>query len=117
MTFFSYLKHKQKTLEFAWQHFGTQSSLWVKINFDPMVRWRGWNKIKVYRIYNLHFFTTIKPHVCASWNITKQKKTEKIMQFPSIKYFLLWYGNGFFPKEKILLCIYYSKMKKTHFFN
>jgi hypothetical protein len=39
------------------------------------------------------------------------------MQFPSIKYFLLWYGNGFFPKEKILLCIYYSKMKKTHFFN
>jgi len=28
----------------------------------------------------------------------------------------LIYGNGFSPKKKILLCIYCSKMKKTHIF-
>jgi hypothetical protein len=37
----------KKTLKFAQQHFGIQSSLWVKINLDPMVRWRGLNKINV----------------------------------------------------------------------
>jgi hypothetical protein len=53
MIFFDYLKQKQKTLKFAWQHFGIQSLLWIKINFDPMVRWRGLNKINVHTIYNL----------------------------------------------------------------
>jgi hypothetical protein len=41
MIFFCYPKHKQKTLKFAWQPFGPQSLLWVKINLDPMVRWKG----------------------------------------------------------------------------
>jgi hypothetical protein len=36
MTSFDYPKHKQ---DFAWQHFGIQSSLWIKINLDLMVRW------------------------------------------------------------------------------
>jgi hypothetical protein len=37
MTFFSYCKYEKKALEFAWQHFGIQSSLRVKINFDPKI--------------------------------------------------------------------------------
>jgi hypothetical protein len=52
MVFFGYHKHKQKTSEFVWQHFGTQSSLWVKINFDPMVKWKELDKI------NLHYITS-----------------------------------------------------------
>jgi len=33
-------------------------------------------------------------HVCGSWNIIKQKKNEKTMQWPIIKSFFLSYGNG-----------------------
>jgi hypothetical protein len=49
----------------------------------------------------------IGPHVYDSWNITKQKKIEKIMQFPFIKPPPLWYVGGFFTNNKILLCIHY----------
>jgi hypothetical protein len=52
MTSFGYFKHKQKTLKFAWQHFGMQCSLWIKINFDSMVRWKGLDKIIVYKVHN-----------------------------------------------------------------
>ncbi len=80
MVFFGYPKHKQKTLKFAWKHFGIQSSFWVKMNFDPMVRWRGLDKINVHIVYNnLQFFNGIGLHVCGSWNITKQKKIENVM--------------------------------------
>jgi hypothetical protein len=37
-----------------------------------------------YITYN--FSMAIGPDVYDSWNITKQKKNEKIMQYPSIKY-------------------------------
>jgi hypothetical protein len=47
-----------------------------------------------YIIYS--FSTTIRPHVCDAWNITKQKKIEKLMQCPSIKSPSIWYGNGVF---------------------
>jgi hypothetical protein len=53
MISFDYLKHKQKNLEFAWQHFEIQNSFWIKINFDTMVRWKGLDKINVHEIYNL----------------------------------------------------------------
>jgi hypothetical protein len=43
MASFGYPKHKQKTLRFT-QHFGTQSSLWVKINLDPMLDEEDWIK-------------------------------------------------------------------------
>jgi hypothetical protein len=88
MASFGQPKHKQKNLEFAQQHFGTQSSLWVKINFDPMVRWGGLNKINIHTVYWFsiyNFSMATRPHVCDSWNITKQKEIEKIMQSPSIK--------------------------------
>jgi hypothetical protein len=51
-----------------------------------------------YIIYN--FSTTTKPHVYGSCNITKQKKIEKIMQCPFIKFPTIWYGSGFFVKRK-----------------
>jgi hypothetical protein len=47
-----------------------------------------------YITYN--FSTTIGPHVYDSWNITKEKKIEKIMECPSIKSSPLWYSSGFF---------------------
>jgi len=53
MVSFGYPKHKQKTFKFAWQPFGTQSLLWIKINFDPTIRWRGLDQINVHTIYNL----------------------------------------------------------------
>jgi hypothetical protein len=53
MASFSYLKHKLKTLEFAQQHFWIQSSFWVKINFNPMVRSGGLDKINVHKVYHL----------------------------------------------------------------
>jgi hypothetical protein len=56
MTSFGYVKHKQKALKFTWQHFETKSSFWIKVNIDPIGGWRGWDKINVYRIYNLRFF-------------------------------------------------------------
>jgi hypothetical protein len=55
------------------------------------------------------------PHFCGSWNITKQKKVEKLMQCPSIKFPPLWYGSDFFfiHIKKLLL----KNAKITHFLN
>jgi len=53
MVFFGHPKHKQKNLKFAWQHFGTQSSLWVKLNFDSTIRWKGLDKIIAHIVCNL----------------------------------------------------------------
>jgi hypothetical protein len=58
MSSFGYPKHNLKTLEFAQQHFWTQSSILVKIHFDPMVRWGRLDKINVQKIYNLRFFSS-----------------------------------------------------------
>jgi hypothetical protein len=49
MASFGYPKHKQKNLEFT-QHFGTQSSLWIKIDIDPTFIWGGLDKINVYKV-------------------------------------------------------------------
>jgi hypothetical protein len=86
---------RKKPLKLAWQHFWNSSSFWVKINLDPMIRWSEWIKLIYiqYIIYN--FSTAIRAHVCDSWNITKQKKIEKIMQCWFIKS-PLWYGGGSF---------------------
>jgi hypothetical protein len=55
-----------------------------------------------YITYN--FSKTIRPHVYDSWNITKQKKIEKIMQCPSIKSPPFWYVNDFF----LIIGYYYA---------
>jgi len=41
MASFGYIKYKEKTWEFAWQYFETQSSLWIKIILNPMIKWKG----------------------------------------------------------------------------
>jgi hypothetical protein len=64
MASFGYPKYNLKTLEFAQQHFWTQSSFWFKINFDPMVRWWRLDKINVHIVYNLQFFNNDRaPHL------------------------------------------------------
>jgi hypothetical protein len=66
-----------------------------------------------YITYN--FSMSIGPHVCGSWNITKQKKIKKIMQCPSIKSPPLWYGSGFFPKKIIIMHLLFKNEKTVHF--
>ncbi len=67
-----------------------------------------------YEYYN--FSITIGSHVYDSWNTTKQKKIEKIMQCPSIKSPPLWYGNGFSLKIKYYYAFIIKQMKKNTFF-
>jgi hypothetical protein len=64
-----------------------------------------------YITYN--FSMAIGPHVCDSWNITKQKKFEKIMQCPFLKFPLFWYGSGVFFKKDIIM---HLLLKNTHIF-
>jgi hypothetical protein len=59
MASFGYSKHKKKNLEFANNIFEFKVYFWVKIHFDPIVRWRGLDKINVHIIYNLQFFLVI----------------------------------------------------------
>jgi hypothetical protein len=54
MTFFGNLNIRKIILECTWQHFGTQSSFWIKVKLDPMVRWRELDKINVHKVYNVH---------------------------------------------------------------
>jgi hypothetical protein len=66
-------------------------------------------------MYTYNFSATIGLHVYDSWNITKQKKIEKIMQCPSIKSPPLWYGSGFFLKIWYYYAFIIKQMQiKTH---
>jgi hypothetical protein len=56
----------------------------------------------------------IGPHVYDSWNITK--KIERIMQRPSIKSPLVWYGSGFFLNIYIIMHSLLNKCKKNTIF-
>jgi hypothetical protein len=51
-------KRKQKTLKFAKQYFKTQSSFWVKINFDSTTKWRALNRINIHSVYNSQFLNS-----------------------------------------------------------
>jgi hypothetical protein len=106
MVFFGYPK----------QHFGFQSSLWVKINLDLIVRWNEWIKLMYIQCKNYNFSTAIGFHVCGSWNITKKNKIEKIMQCPSIKSPLLWYGSVFFLKRRYYYAFIIQKWKNYTIF-
>jgi hypothetical protein len=59
----------------------------------------------------------IRFHVYDSWNITKQKKIEKIIQCPFIKSPPIWYGSGFKKNIIIIMHSLLNKCKKTHFLN
>jgi hypothetical protein len=62
------------------------------------------------------FSMAIGPHFYGSWNITKQKEIEKILQCPSIKSPFLWYGNGFFFKKRYYYAFIVKQMHKNTFF-
>jgi len=65
-----------------------------------------------YIIYN--FSMAIGPHFYDSCNITK--KIKRIMQCPSIKSPLVWYGSGFFLKKDIIMHSLLNKCKKNTIF-
>jgi hypothetical protein len=85
MAFLENPKHKKIALECAWQDFGTQSSFWIKVKLDPMVRWRDLDKINVHKVYNVHIFNNHE--TSCLWFIThyQTKKNEKIIQCPPLK--------------------------------
>ncbi len=67
----------------------------------------------MYRKKNiLYFFDNHRLHIYGSWNTTKQKKTKKILQCPSISY-----GNGFFLKRKDYYAFIFKNKKTTNFLN
>jgi hypothetical protein len=72
-----------------------------------MIRWIRLDKINVQTIYNLQF--------CDSWNITKQKKIEKIMQCPSKKSPHFLYGSEFLPKKRHYYAFIVQKWKNNIF--
>ncbi len=116
MVFFGYHKHKQKTWKFAWQHFGTQSSLWDKTNLDSTVRLRELDKINVYTIYNLQFFNGHRASCLWFMKNYQTKENWKIMQCPSIKS-PFFYGSVFFPKKNIVVHLLFKNVENTFFFN
>ncbi len=108
-------KKKKKTLKFTWQHFGTQSSLWVKINLDPMVKWRGLDKINVYKIYNTFFQQPLVASCLWFMKHYQTKENWKNNVVPIHKISPFWCGSGFSLKRREL-CIYcYFIPKKKEF--
>jgi hypothetical protein len=89
MVSFGYPKHKKKI---AWQHFETQSSFWIKINLDPIVRWKRLDKFNVHIIYNLEFFNGHR--VSCLWFIkhyqTKENWKNNAMYVYKISSSLIW---------------------------
>jgi hypothetical protein len=83
----------------------------MKINLDPTILKSMYTQYKTYS-----FSMTIRPHACDSWNITKQKEIEKIMQCLSIKSHSLWYGSGFVLKGRCYYAFITKKMPKKHIF-
>jgi hypothetical protein len=78
------------------------------------VKWKRLDKINVYKLYNLQIFNGHKPHICGSWNITKQKKNEKKCN----TYLLVGiYGSGLFLKKGYYYALIVQKCKKPHSLN
>jgi len=63
-----------------------------------------------------NFSMAIRLHVYDSWNVTKQKKIEKIMQCPFIKSPHFLYGSGYFSKKRYYYAFITKQMKKKHIF-
>jgi hypothetical protein len=85
--FLETLNKRKIALECAWQNFETQSSFWIIVNLDPMVRWRYFDKIDVHKVYNVHLFNDHS--ASCLWFMThyQTKKNEKIIQCPPIKFY------------------------------
>jgi len=78
---------------------------------------KDWIKLMYIKYIIYSFSTATKPHVCGSSNITKQKKIEKIIQWPFIKAPPLWYGSGIFILKIYYYAFIIQKYKKHIFFN
>jgi hypothetical protein len=63
------------------------------------------------------FLMVIGLHVYDSWNITKQKKVEKIMQCPSTKSLPFLYNSGFSLKIRYYYAFTTKQMQKNTFLN
>ncbi len=116
--FLKTLNIRNKTLKCAWQHFGIQSSLWINVKLDPMVKWRELRKINVHKIYNVHLFNS---HRASSlWFMThyqtKEKWKHNTMVMYEIFFFFLKVVVSSLKKEFIMHLLI-RKCKKTHFLN
>ncbi len=76
---------------------------------------KDWIKLMYIKYIIYSFSTATKPHVCGSSNITKQKKIEKIIQWPFIKAPPLWYGSGIFILKNIIMHLLFKNTKNTFF--
>jgi hypothetical protein len=117
MTSFGYFKQKQKAFKNLHDNI-----LDFKVHFESkliLIQWldeNGWMNLMYIEYIIYQFFTTIGPHVCGSWNITKQKKTKKIMQCPYVKFPPLWYGSDLKRRRRYYYTFIAQKYKKTTFF-
>jgi len=57
----------------------------IKINFDPMVKWRGLDKINVHIVYNLQFFNSHKASCLWFMKHYQTKENWKNNVMPSYK--------------------------------
>jgi hypothetical protein len=64
---------------------------------------------------NYSFSTAIRLHVYDSWNITKQKKIEKIMQCMSIKSPPFLYGSDFLLEIRYYYAFITKQMHENTF--
>jgi hypothetical protein len=63
-------------LECAQQHFGTQSSFWIKVMFYLMFKFKELDKINVHKVYDVHFFKGHK--VSYLWFMTHYETKRKM---------------------------------------
>jgi hypothetical protein len=86
MTFSKTLNIRKRTLECAWQYFGTQSSFCIKVKLK--IQWlneKNWIKSMCIQYIMYIFSMATGLHVCGAWHITKPNKKEKKIQCPPIK--------------------------------
>jgi hypothetical protein len=79
-----------------------------------MVRWKILDKLMYIKYIIDKILMAIGPHVFYSWNITKQTKTEKMIQCSFVKSPPFSYGNFFSFKNNNNAFI--IKMQKKHIF-
>jgi hypothetical protein len=93
----------------------------LKVHFESkiiLIQWlneEDWIKSMYTKNIIYNFSAAIRLHVYDSWNITKKKKTKKIMHCPSIKSPLLWYGSGVFLKIRYYYAFITKQMQKNTF--
>ncbi len=111
------LNIRKRTLECTWEHFETQSSFWIKVELDLMVRWRKLDKINVHKVYNVHLFNGHRAScLCSVTHYqTKEKWKNNTIHTYKIFSFFVFQGNGFFPQIRVIMHLLLKKCKNTFF--